>query len=451
MPFTSRQIDDAVSIIDPLLRLSSIYGRVPGVAYGLSYDGENVLVGSHGLANVEAEEPVDADSTAFRCASITKTFTATVIMQLVERGKLRLDDPVVSHLAWAKRTLSRDVTVRHLLVHAGSIIRDGSNAWHGEPMPDRATLRRELAGAATFGEPAEQFRYSNIAYSMLGEIAEAVSGRTFETLVRANIVRPLGLESTWPDLTPAATHQLAMGYTNARPNEQREKLGHVKARAIAPAGGLVSTVPDLLEYMRAQMPGDERLLSDFSKREMQHPQWLRAEEPNIGLSWMTWHVAGVSLVGHSGGFPGFSTMIGFAPDERLAAAVLTNTITPSASAGVDLIYEIVAGVRTKWSDAAATTKWHSRGSLAPYTGIYRLSGSDLLVSRINGSLYLLEPSEVSPLANPIRLEPRGKHTFLIAEGYDFGFLGEAVTFGATRQGAIETVSIGANHYRREDL
>jgi CubicO group peptidase (beta-lactamase class C family) len=451
MPFTSRQIDDAASIIDPLLRLSSIYGRVPGVAYGLSYDGETVLLGAQGLANVETGEPVDAASTAFRCASITKTFTATVIMQLVERGKLRLDDPVVSHLAWAKRALGRDVTVRHLLVHAGSIIRDGSNAWLGEPMPDRATLRRELAGAATFGEPAERFRYSNIAYSLLGEIAETVSGRTFETLVRANVVRPLGLESTWPDLTPAAANRLAMGYTDARPNEQRAKVGHVKARAIAPAGGLVSTVPDLLEYMRAQMPGDERLLSDFSKREMQHPQWLRAEEPNFGLSWMTWHVAGVSLVGHSGGYPGFSTMIGFAPQERLAAAVLTNTVTPSASTGVDLIYEVVAGVRTKWTDATATTKWHTRGSLAPYTGIYRLSGSDLLVSRINGSLYLLEPSEVSPLANPIRLEPRGKHTFLIAEGNDFGFLGETVTFGATRQGAIETVSIGANHFRREDL
>jgi CubicO group peptidase (beta-lactamase class C family) len=451
MPFTSRQLDDAVSIIDPLLRLSSIYGRVPGVAFGLSYEGETVLLGGHGLANVETGEPIDAATTAFRCASITKTFTATVIMQLVERGKLRLDDPVVSHLAWAKKALGRELTVRHLLVHAGSIIRDGSNAWLGDPMPDRASLRRELANVATFGEPAERFRYSNIAYSLLGEIAESVSGRTFETLVRANIVRPLGLESTWADLTPAATRQLATGYADARPNEERAAVPHVKARAIAPAGGLVATVPDLLEYMGAQMPGDERLLSDFAKREMQHPQWLRAEEPNIGLSWMTWHVAGLSLVGHSGGFPGFTTKIGFAPEERLAAAVLTNTITPSATAGVDLMYAIVAGVRQRWNDAAASTKWHSRGSLAPYTGIYRLSGSDLLVSRINGSLYLLEPSDPAPLANPMRLEPRAKHTFVIAEGDDFGFLGETVIFGATRQGAIESVSIGANHFRREDL
>ncbi len=319
------------------------------------------------------------------------------------------------------------------------------------PCPIVRRCSENSASTATFGEPAERFRYSNIAYSLLGEIAESVSGRSFEALVRNNVVRPLGLESTWPDLTPAAARQLATGYTDARPNEERVALAHVKARAIAPAGGLVSTVPDLLEYMHAQMPGDERLLSDFSKREMQHPQWLRAEEPNFGLSWMTWHVAGISLVGHSGGYPGFSTMIGFAPRERLAAAVLTNTITPSASAGVDLIYETVARVRTKWSDAAATTTWHTRGSLAPYTGIYRLSGSDLLVSRINGSLYLLEPSDASPLANPIRLEPRGKHTFLIAEGNDFGFLGETVTFGATRQGAIETLSMGANHYRREDL
>ncbi|MDE3064886.1 MAG: beta-lactamase family protein, partial [Acidobacteriota bacterium] len=187
MPFTARQVRDATDILDPLLRLHALYSRLPGMAFGVSHAGATVLLGAHGLADVESAVPVDASATTFRCASITKTVTATLIVQLAERGRLRLDDPVVSLLAWTRGTLGPDVTVRHLLMHSGGVIRDGSNAWFDVDMPDRVTLRRELRGSATFAEPSERFRYSNIAYSLLGEIAETVTGRSFESLVRANV------------------------------------------------------------------------------------------------------------------------------------------------------------------------------------------------------------------------------------------------------------------------
>jgi len=449
--YSSRQMADAAAIIDPLLRLSSIYARVPGMAFGLCHEGEMILLGAYGVADLETGQPVDATSTAFRCASITKTVTATIIMQLVERSRLRLDDSVTVLLPWTKETFESDLTVRHLLMHAGSVIRDGSNAWSDAPMPDRATLRAELAGAATFGKPSERFRYSNIAYSFLGEIAEAATGRTFEALVRSNIVKPLGLTSTWPDLTSSARRQLATGYSSSRPGELRAKATHIEARAIAPAGGIVSTVPDLLEYQRAQLPGDERLLTELSKREMQRPQWQRSEEPHYGLGWMTWHVDGISIVGHSGGFPGFVTMIGFAPEERIATAVLTNANSPAAPKGVQLMYHTVAGIGRMWSNAAATTRWHTRGSLAPYTGLFRLEGSDLLVSRINGSLFLIDPEDPAPLSSATRLEPKGKNRFLVATGNDFGFLGEHVTFRTDHKGRATTLRIGAHLLQREDL
>jgi CubicO group peptidase (beta-lactamase class C family) len=451
MSYSSRQLTDAAAIIDPLLRLSSIYARVPGMAFGFSHDNKVILLGAHGVADLETGQPVDATSTAFRCASITKTVTATIIMRLVERGTLRLDDSVTAHLTWAKETFDPKLTVRHLLMHSGSVIRDGSNTWSGTPMPDRDTLRAELTGAATFGKPSERFRYSNIAYSLLGEIAEAATGRTFDSLVMANVVKPLGLSSTWSDLSAGARRQLATGYLSSRPGELRATAAHVKARAIAPAGGLVSTVPDLLEYQHAQFPGDERLLTVLSQREMQRPQWQRSKEPHYGLGWMTWHVDGISVVGHSGGFPGFVTMIGFAPEERIAAAVLTNANSPAASKGVQLIYHAIAGVAQKWTDTAVATKWHTRGSLAPFTGLYRLQGSDLMVSRINGSLFFVDPEDPEPLSSAARLEPRGKSRFLIASGDDFGFLGEEVTFHSDRRGKVTALLVGANLYQREDL
>jgi CubicO group peptidase (beta-lactamase class C family) len=318
-------------------------------------------------------------------------------------------------------------------------------------MPDRRTFREEVLSNATFGAPSERFRYSNVAYSLLGEIAEAATGRTFGALVKSSVVRPLGLTTTWPDLTAAARRPLATGYQASRPDEPRQRAAHVEARAVAPAGGLISTVPDLLEYQRAQLPGDDRLLSAFSKREMQRAQWQRSEEPHYGLGWMTWHVDGISIVGHSGGFPGFITKIGFAPEEHLAAAVLTNANSPAAPIGLELIYQTIASVRRLWPDAAASTPWHTRASLAPFVGLYRLRGNDVLVSRINGSLYLVDPADPSPLAAAARLDPKGPKRFLVASGDDFGFLGEDVTFAADRRGRITTLHWGANVLTREDL
>ena len=450
MPLSPRQLTDAAAIAAPLLRLNAIYARVPGVAFGFAQDGETVLLGAHGYADLDAGRPIDATSTAFRCASITKSMTATLVLQQVERGRLRLDDPVGSWLGWAKGCFEDELSIRHLLMHAGSVIRDGSNAWEDTSMPDRTTFRGEVRAKATFGSPSERFRYSNVAYSLLGEILEAATGRTFEALVRGSIVRPLGLETTWPDLTAAARRHLATGYQASRPDELQVPTGHLSARAVAPAGGLISTVPDLLEYQRAQLPGDGRLLTEHSKREMQRAQWQRAEEPHYGFGWMTWHVDGISIVGHSGGFPGFVTKIGFAPEEGITAAVLTNVNSSFAAQGLQLIYQAIAGVRRSWSDAAATTKFHGRGTLAPFIGVYRSRGSDLLVARVNGSLYLIYPQDPAPIEAPAaRLVPTGAKRFVIESGDDFGFVGEEVTFLADGRGTITSLLWGAHRFIRE--
>jgi CubicO group peptidase (beta-lactamase class C family) len=450
MALSSRQLGDASAILQHLLRLKAIYYRIPGTAFGLAHGTDTVLLGAHGVKDVASQEPVDPAETAFRCASITKSFTATAVMQSVERGKLRLDDSVVARLPWTRRALDPEVTIRDLLMHAGGIVRDGSNAWDGTSMPDRATFRSEVLAHASFAEPLERFRYSNVAYSLLGEILESVTGRSFEALIRSNVIRPLGLSRTWPDLVPAARRALATGYFGARPDEERAAANHVRALAVAPAGGLISTVPELLEYQRAHLPGDDRLLSEHSKREMQRVQWQRSDEPHYGLGWMSWHVDGMSLISHSGGFPGFVTHIAFAPQENLAAAVLTNANSPFAGVGIELIYETVASVRRLWPDSAGSGHGHTRGSLAPFVGVYRSRGQDLLIARVNEVLYLVDPSAPSPFALPNRLEPLSRRRFRITSGDDFGYLGEEVTFDVDRSGRVNSFTYGANVVVREE-
>jgi D-alanyl-D-alanine carboxypeptidase len=448
MPLSSSQVADAAAIADDLLVFLRRAHGVPGVAYGLRHRGTDVLLGADGLADLESGVPVDVATTRFRCASITKTFTATLVLQQVERGRLRLDDPVSNWLAWTRGTLDPHLTLRHLLLHAGGVIRDGSNAWDDETMPDRAMLHREMTRAAAFGAPSERFRYSNLAYALLGEVLEAATGSTFASLLRRRIARPLDLGATDADLTARARRDLATGYYSAWPGEVRRPAAHVEARAIAPAGGLVSTVGDLLTYEEAQLPGDDRLLSELSKHEMQRPQWQRAGEPHYGLGWMTWHAGGIGVVGHSGGYPGFVTRIAFAPSEGLCAAVLTNAIAPVASLGINAIYGALGAVAARWEAAAAPSRSHSRTRLAAYGGLYRDNFGTLLVGRLHNGLLVVPADDVDPFADASLLIPTGPQRFLVAEGDDFGFLGEQVRFRTDRRGRPTTLVWGAHPYVR---
>jgi CubicO group peptidase (beta-lactamase class C family) len=447
--FTAPQVADAAAISERLLRWSAIAHRVPGIAYGLSHDGTTVLAGDFGVADLAEARPVDVATTRFRCASITKTFTATLVLQQVERGRLRLDDPVVGWLGWTKGILDARLTLRHLLMHAGSVNRDGSNDWSDRTMPDATMLRAELRRSATFGSPSERFRYSNLGYALLGEVLEAATKRRFATLLRRDIATRLGMSATSSDLTAAARRTLATGYYWTWPGEAPRPAAQVEARAIAPAGGLVSTVGDLLAYQHAHLPGDPRLLTELSKLEMQRPQWQRAEPLHYGLGWMTWSAGGVALVGHSGGFPGFTTMVGFSPEHRLAATVLTNCNGSIASDGLSSIYEALGAVASFWPDAAAPSTWHSRAALERFAGVYRGHFGDLVVGRVNRALAVGHPEE--PFAKASLLIAKGPLRFLVAQGSDFGFLGETIRFRRDRTGAVTTLLWGAHEMARTTL
>jgi D-alanyl-D-alanine carboxypeptidase len=448
---TSRQVVDASLLAERLVVCLRHAHDVPGVAYGMRHDGATVLLGANGMADLGARVPVDAATTRFRCASITKTFTATLLMGEVERGRLRLDDAVVEWLPWTRGVLDPELSLRHLVLHAGGIIRDGSNAWDDRTMPDRATLHAELERSAAFGEPSERFRYSNLGYALLGEVLEAATSRTFGALLRREIARPLGLGATDADLTPAGRRALATGYYATWPGEPHRAAAHVEARAIAPAGGLVSTVDDLLEYQDAQLPGDDRLLGEVSKREMQRAQWQRATEPHYGLGWLTWHAGPLRLVGHSGGYPGFTTKIAFSPAERLCAAVLTNGISPVASKGLQGIFDAAAAVAARWERAAAPSRWHTPAALARFGGVYRDNFGTLIVGRLHHGLLVVGADDVEPFAEASLLLPIGPLRFHVAEGDDFGFLGEDVRFLADRRGRPTTLVWGAHPFERAEL
>jgi CubicO group peptidase (beta-lactamase class C family) len=447
-----RQLADAAEIARRWIRYQAMLWDVPGISFGISHDTRMVLLDAKGTADVASGRRATPEATSYRCASITKTMTATLVMQQVEAGRMRLDEPIASYLGWTLRLPhAREITLRHLLIHGGGVIRDGSNRWGDDDFPDRDTVHGEMRRQLTFAEPSTTFRYSNLAYVLLGEALEAVTGRPFEALLQRNVLRPLGLKGSAPSVTPRVRRTLATGYYHRRPGEEPHPARHPDARAFGPAGGLVSTVPDLLSYQHAHFPGAGDLVSDLSPREMQRTQWQRREEPNHGLGWMIWHVDGVDIRGHSGGFPGFTTKIGFSPEWGLAAAVLSNINGPVPSLALDMVFHSAAWVVRRWDDASKTAHGHSRASLGHFAGHYRGDIGEITIARINRSLYLIDPEMVMPLASAARLRPDGARRFTIVEGDDYGHFGEEVKFAVDRAGHATAMQYGPHTLHRADV
>ncbi len=449
---TAQQLTDAAAIVDAWICYRALMGGVPGVSFGFSHDGEVVLSKGWGYADLEAQRPAACD-TSYRVASITKTVTATLVMQLVERGRVRLDDPVASYLGWLESSLGRSgVTVRHLLTHSGGLIRDGSGTWSDEHLPDRDSLRRDLLERATVAEPSAGFGYSNVAYALLGEIIEKVSGRSFASSVANGVGRRIGWRATGTSLTSRLRSGLATGYLRRRPGEAYRPATPIEPRAFEPAGGLVSNVTDLLNYQQAHLPGDPRLLSELSKREMQRVQWQRSEEPHHGYGWMIWSVDGIAVRGHSGGYPGFVTKIGFAPELRIAAVVLTNTVARLAELGIDAIFHTIARVNAIWDEAATSARGHSRSALGRFVGQYRSDFGELLIARVNRSLYLIDPDEDRPMRVAARLAPVSDSTrFVVCDNEDYGLRGEELSFDVGAGGRASHLHYGARVLPRVEL
>ncbi|MGO8877722.1 MAG: serine hydrolase domain-containing protein [Acidimicrobiales bacterium] len=449
MEVTSRQLSDAAAIAEGFICYRAFMLAAPAVSYGIARHGRTVLSGARGSSDLATGTPATAH-TGYRVASITKTFTATLLMQLVEARKVRLDEPVTSYLSWLNPAVGNSgLTVRHLLTHSGGVIRDGSCGWRPGEFPTRQEVREQLLDHGTFAEPAAGFRYSNMAYSLLGEIVETVGGRQFATAVDRSIAKPLGLEASGTRLTPRLRATLATGYWRQLPGEVPRPLAQSEAAAFEAAGGLVSTVGDLLRYQEAHLPGDGRLLSELSKREMQRVQWQRAEEPHHGLGWMIYTVDGITVRGHSGGYPGFTTRIGFSPEQGVCAAVLTSTISPLSGVGLEVIFHSIARVQAIWEEAAGAAQGLTRRSLRRFVGHYRGDWGDVLVAGVNKSLYLLDPEEDRPMRLPSRLAPVDDGgRFLIVDNDDYGNRGEEVAFDVAEPGPARRLSMGGQVLER---
>jgi CubicO group peptidase (beta-lactamase class C family) len=344
-------LDDALAYVDQWLLLRRELRDVPGLVVAVRHRERLVLSKGYGYANLESGEPMTPRH-IFRIASHSKTFTATALMQLVELGAVRLDDRAAAYIPW----FASDVTVRQLLHHAGGIIRDGIDAdfWRVErPFPDGDELRA-LASDFAVLPPNQTFKYSNIGFALLGLVIESATGTPYNAYVREHIVDHLGLADTGPELDPSLGARLVTGYTANRLGVPRRPVPTIDTRALSPATGFYATAEDLVRYAASHWFGDTTLLTDASKREMQHPAWqIEYDDETYGLGMSVESIGQRKLLGHAGGFPGQSTRTLIDPMDQLVVVVFTNTSSSEGQAA-PLATEIVKIIDFAWRSSMPT-------------------------------------------------------------------------------------------------
>lgn len=397
-------IKQSLDYIPEYLAFQQEYMPFVGAQVAVRVDGDLIFNHAVGMADLANNTSLTTEH-LFRIASHSKTFTAVACLQLVEQGKLRLDDQAKDYVRELSDPVMGSVSVRELLSHGSGMIRDGDDStfWAVErAFPDRNELMETIREHGKVLEPNEHFKYSNIGYSLLGLIIEAASGMPYRAYVSKNIIDTLGLEDTGPDLDMRRIDDYAKGYSSRAHGSNRIEIEHIDTFVESSATGFYSNAADLSAYFQAHLEGDQRMVSDASKRKMRQVQWTISDESQYGLGLSVTKVNGRTYYGHSGGYPGHITMSRLDPDRRLSISVLTNSADgPAEKICTAILHLIDLAVDAKHE---AKTSEKDRDVLQPFVGRFATLGGVTDVANLGGRLYVLAPTSENPVAEATEME-----------------------------------------------
>ncbi|HSF45263.1 MAG TPA: serine hydrolase domain-containing protein [Chitinophagaceae bacterium] len=335
-------------LVDSIIIRHVKNSNIPGFAYGVVLNGTLIHAGSGGVANIK-ENILVSSNTAFRIASMTKSFTTMAILILRDQGKLNLDDQAVKYVPEMAnlKYLTTDapvITIRDLMTHRAGFPED--NPYGDRQLSDTdAELMDLIRKGPSFSNVAGiRYEYSNLGISLLGTIIKNITGQPYQQFIAENIFKPLGMNHTYWEYTKVPSNELAHGYRWINNMHSEEELLHDGAWGAM--GGLLTTIDDFAKYMSVHLNawparnGNESApLKRSSIREM-HQMW-NVDGMNINFSFPSGRacpiVAGYGFglgivkdcesrifVGHGGGLPGFGSHWRILPEYGLGIAIFSN-------------------------------------------------------------------------------------------------------------------------------
>lgn len=339
-----QQVDYASRLDTFLLTQMETY-KIPGLAIAIVRNGEVEYLNGYGVANPDGD-PVTPD-TPFLLASVSKSFTALAIMQLVEDGKIDLDDPVQKYLPWfdVKGEGESEITVAHLVYQTSGFSEyDGGQMNLRPNNPEELeTAIRDLDRTNLLFQPGEGWEYSNINYSLLGLLIQEVTGQSYESNIEQNIFTPLAMTDSHTSLESARANNAARGYTFYFGTPLALDSNMPYTTAILPTAGLWSSAADMSRYLIAHLEEDARGLLSAEGMKQVHVPGVEIEPGyNYAMGWF--HAPNVldpeflqtlntnldpsddlQVLWHEGDGPGYKAVVLMLPGQEYGVVLLMNT------------------------------------------------------------------------------------------------------------------------------
>ena len=423
------RVAQALELLEVWLDAQRDYNQIPGISAAVVHDQQVVWKGGFGYADLDRKVPATAE-TIYSICSISKLFTSVAVMQLRDAGRLRLDDPLSKHLSWfsihGAKPEEGPVTVEGILTHAAGLPRESDHSyWTGPefPFPTSEEVRERIAGQEMLYPPETWFQYSNLGLTLAGEVVASASGTPYPEYVTRNILEPLGLASTTPEMpTTERGKRLATGYGVLTREGTRAPVPFFQARGIAPAAGFASTALDLARFaswqFRELAAKRGEILRAATLREMHRIHWVDPDFETLwGLGFSVWRSGDKTFVGHGGSCPGYRTQLLLRPEERIATVFMANAGGVNTGLYTQRMYAIVApAIQAALKDSvgkAPPPPPPPDSSLRAYVGIYGTQpwGAERAVVVWEDGLAAVGLPTMDPLADLTKLRKVGEHTF----------------------------------------
>lgn len=324
--------------------------EVPGAGVAIVKDGQVVIAKGYGIKTLGESDSVDS-KTLFGIASNTKAFTATALALLVEEGKIEWDKPVINYLPWFRMSdpyVTNEMTIRDLLVHRSGLgLGCGDLLW----WPASTYTRKEIIQRLRFVPLATSFRsayaYDNVLYTVAGEVIQEVSGQVWEDFVSQRILNPAGMNGS--DVRHSATKKYPnVASTHAIVESKLQIIPPFTSDNVNPAGGINSNAEDMAKWMIVQL--DSGRLADGSflfSPQTTKELWtlvtpipiyepapelspMRTNFKGYALGFRVQDYRGYKIVTHTGGLPGYLSLVVMIPELKLGVTVLTNQESSAA-------------------------------------------------------------------------------------------------------------------------
>ncbi|QPC84017.1 beta-lactamase family protein [Phototrophicus methaneseepsis] len=441
-------IHAAIELVGAKLAYELEDRQIPGMSVGIVVDQDLIWHQGYGSANIEKGIAAN-EKTVYRVASITKLFTATMLMQLRDAGKLQLDDPIAKYLTdFAIQSNFPDAkspTFRQIVSHSSGLPREGTHAgWRDMNMPTIEELIASLADLEMILPTMFEPKYSNLAIAILGHTLSKIAGQTYVEYVQEHILGPLGMTTTGFDRERYSEEEYAISYYLPSRGEPFAPAPHWNQNGFLPAGGMYSTVADMAKFMSLQFrdgeAGGSQILGSSTLREMHSPVLINDNfTVGYGIGFGMRPVANHKVIGHSGGLPGYTTNIAMVPALKLGVLVFTNTGTNPVEISDMMLRTLIPIFEAEEKRAIPKPTPEQLQSWKPYMGRYALRSLDdgIEIKVVDGWLKAV-PADGN-MAGSFRLEPYDEHRFKMVGGSSQG---ELMIFETDQNGDVTSLWMG---------